>query len=150
SNRLRLCTTELPVEILLARIVQEMIHRPFHAFLPFPEYERLTGGAWGTGGCRFRQCARRAPRVLELLFLYDVKDTLLERGVRRALVGLFGEGWCTSEFAALPAKLRDSLLKGVGKHPTSENVFASPLRGGACSGEGWALLLMRGRKISQR
>ncbi|KAG6811167.1 hypothetical protein H0H92_008690 [Tricholoma furcatifolium] len=107
-----------------ARIVQEMMHGLFHAFLPFPEYERLTGGAWGTGGCRCRQCARRAPRVLEFSLLDDVKNTLLERGARRALVGLFGEGWCTSEFAALPAKLRDSLLKGVGKRTTPKNAFA--------------------------
>ncbi|KAF5375735.1 hypothetical protein D9615_009407 [Tricholomella constricta] len=107
-----------------ARIVQEMMHGLFHAFLPFPEYERLTAGAWGTGGCRCRQCARRAPRVLEFSLVDDVKNALLERGARRALVGLFGEGWCTSEFAALPQKLRDSLLKGVGKRTTPKNAFA--------------------------
>ncbi|KAG6916252.1 hypothetical protein DXG01_007709 [Tephrocybe rancida] len=107
-----------------ARIVQEMMHGLFHAFLPFPEYERLTAGAWGTGGCRCRQCARRAPRVLEFSLSEDVKNGLLERGARRALVGLFGEGWCTSEFAALPVKLRDSLLKGVGKRSTPKNAFA--------------------------
>ncbi|GLB45122.1 putative CAP_GLY [Lyophyllum shimeji] len=107
-----------------ARIVQEMTHGLFHAFLPFPEYERLTNGAWGTGGCRCRQCARRAPRVLEFSLADDVKNGLLERGARRALVGLFGEGWCTSEFAALPMKLRESLLKGVGKRTTPKNAFA--------------------------
>ncbi|KAG6856981.1 hypothetical protein H0H87_011370 [Tephrocybe sp. NHM501043] len=107
-----------------ARIVQEMMHGLFHAFLPFPEYERLTAGAWGTGGCRCRQCARRAPRVLEFSLTDDVKNGLLERGARRALVGLFGEGWCTSEFAMLPAKLRDGLLKGVGKRSTPKNAFA--------------------------
>jgi hypothetical protein len=47
-----------------ARIVQEMLHGLFHAFISFDEYERLTGGKWGTGGCRCRQCARRVPRVL--------------------------------------------------------------------------------------
>ncbi|KAF8992744.1 hypothetical protein BDQ17DRAFT_1432200 [Cyathus striatus] len=98
-----------------ARIAQEMMHGLFHAFLPFPEYERLTGGKWGTGGCRCRQCARRAPRVLEFSMADDVKNANLERGARRALVGLFGEGWCTSEFASLAQKTRDSLLKGVGR-----------------------------------
>ncbi|KAF8632501.1 hypothetical protein AX17_004825, partial [Amanita inopinata Kibby_2008] len=107
-----------------ARIVQEMMHGLFHAFLSFPEYERLTGGKWGTGGCRCRQCARRAPRVLEFALADDVKNTHLERGARRALVGLFGEGWCLSEFASLPQKLRESLLKGVGKRTTPENAFA--------------------------
>ena len=106
-----------------ARIIQEMMHGLFHAFLSFAEYERLTSSKWGTGGCRCRQCARRAPRVLELALADDVKNPHLERGARRALVGLFGEGWCTSEFAALPQKLRESLLKGVGKRTTLENVF---------------------------
>ncbi len=106
-----------------ARIIQEMMHGLFHAFLSFEEYERLGGSKWGTGGCRCRQCARRAPRVLEFAIADDVQNKTLERGARRALVGLFGEGWCTSEFAALPQKLRESLLKGVGKRTTPENVF---------------------------
>ncbi|KAI8969757.1 hypothetical protein BD414DRAFT_255022 [Trametes punicea] len=106
-----------------ARIVQEMMHGLFHAFLEFSEYEAITGGKWGTGGCRCRQCARRAPRVLEFSLLEDVKNPHLERGARRALVGLFGEGWCTSEFAALPQKTRDALLKGLGKRTTPMNVF---------------------------
>ena len=46
--------------------------------------------------------ARRAPRVLEFALEEDVKNTSLERGARRALVGPFGEGWCTQEFAGLP------------------------------------------------
>lgn len=107
-----------------ARIVQEMMHGLFHAFLEFSEYEAITGGKWGTGGCRCRQCARRAPRVLEFSLMEDVKNPHLERGARRALVGLFGEGWCTSEFAALPQKTRDTLLKGLGKRTTPMNVFA--------------------------
>ncbi|EIW55420.1 uncharacterized protein TRAVEDRAFT_173142 [Trametes versicolor FP-101664 SS1] len=107
-----------------ARIVQEMMHGLFHAFLEFSEYEAITGGKWGTGGCRCRQCARRAPRVLEFAVLDDVKNAHLERGARRALVGLFGEGWCTAEFAALPQKTRDALLKGLGKRTTPLNVFA--------------------------
>ena len=107
-----------------ARIVQEMMHGLFHAFLEFSEYEAITGGKWGTGGCRCRQRARRAPRVLEFSLLDDVKNPHLERGARRALVGLFGEGWCTSEFAALPQKTRDALLKGLGKRTTPMNVFA--------------------------
>ncbi|KAI0364274.1 hypothetical protein BV20DRAFT_956620 [Pilatotrama ljubarskyi] len=106
-----------------ARIVQEMMHGLFHAFLEFSEYEAITEGKWGTGGCRCRQCARRAPRVLEFSVLDDVKNPHLERGARRALVGLFGEGWCTSEFAALPQKTRDALLKGLGKRTTPQNVF---------------------------
>jgi hypothetical protein len=69
------------------RIVQEMLHGLFHAFLRFPEYERLTAGSWGTGGCRCRQCVRRIPRVLEFALADDVKNGLLERGARRALVG---------------------------------------------------------------
>jgi hypothetical protein len=106
-----------------ARIVYEMLHGLFHASLEFNEYERITGSKWGTGGCRCRQCARRAPRVLEFALADDVKNTYLERGARRALVGLFGEGWCISEFASLPPKIRESLLKGLAKRTTPLNVF---------------------------
>lgn len=106
-----------------ARIVQEMMHGLFHAFLEFSEYERITGGKWGTGGCRCRQCARRAPRVLEFALMEDVKNTHLERGARRALVGLFGEGWCNAEFARLSQKTRQSLLTGLAKRTTPINVF---------------------------
>lgn len=106
-----------------ARIVQEMMHGLFHAFLEFSEYESITGGKWGTGGCKCRQCARRAPRVLEFALLDDVKNPHLERGARRALVGLFGEGWCNAEFARLTQKTRDSLLKGLAKRTTPLNVF---------------------------
>lgn len=106
-----------------ARIVQEMLHGLFHAFLEFPEYERITGGKWGTGGCRCRQCARRIPRVLEFAMQDDVKNPHLERGARRALVGLFGDGWCTPEFVQLPQKTRDTIVKGLGKRTTPMNVF---------------------------
>lgn len=100
-----------------------MLHGLFHAFLEFNAYESITGARWGTGGCRCRQCARRVPRVLEFSVADDVQNKYLERGARRALVGLFGEGWCTSEFAALPQKTRDSVLKGLAKRTTPANVF---------------------------
>ena len=47
-------------EIQARIVVEMMMHRLFHAFLEFTEYERITGGKWGSG-CRCRQCARRAP-----------------------------------------------------------------------------------------
>jgi len=73
-----------------ARIVREMLHGPFHAFVSFAEYERLTGGKWGSGKCRCRWCARRGPRVFEFALEDDVKNVSLERDARCALVGLFG------------------------------------------------------------
>ncbi|KAI0087448.1 hypothetical protein BDY19DRAFT_955832 [Irpex rosettiformis] len=106
-----------------ARIVQEMMHGLFHAFLEFAEYERITGGKWGTGGCKCRQCARRAPRVLEFALMDDVKNTHLERGARRALVGLFGEGWSNPDFARLSQKIRQGILVGVAKRTTPMNIF---------------------------
>ncbi|KAF9218824.1 hypothetical protein BS17DRAFT_719536 [Gyrodon lividus] len=106
-----------------ARVVYEMLHGLYHAFLEFEEYERITGAKWGTGGCRCRQCARRIPRVLEFALADDVSNKYLDRGARRALVGLFGEGWCNSEFASLSQKIRDSVVKGVGKRTTPTNVF---------------------------
>ncbi|KAF9652431.1 hypothetical protein BDM02DRAFT_3153836 [Thelephora ganbajun] len=106
-----------------ARIVQEMMHGLYHAFLEFSEYERITGGKWGSGGCRCRQCARRAPRVLEFAIADDVKNQHLERGARRALVGIYGEGWCTSEFFKLPEKIKLQLVKGLAKRTTPINIF---------------------------
>lgn len=61
--------------------------------------------------------------MLEFALADDVANNYLERGARRALVGLFGEGWCNAEFAALPQKIRDSVVKGVGKRTTPTNVF---------------------------
>lgn len=107
-----------------SRIVYEMLHGLFHAFLEFNAYESITGARWGTGGCRCRQCARRVPRVLEFAIADDVQNKYLDRGARRALVGLFGEGWCTSEFAGLSQKIRDSVLKGLAKRTTPTNVFS--------------------------
>jgi hypothetical protein len=106
-----------------ARVVQEMMHGLYHAFLEFSEYERITGGKWGSGGCRCRQCARRAPRVLEFALAEDVKNQHLERGARRALVGIYGEGWCTSEFSRLPDKIKLQLVKGLAKRTTPINIF---------------------------
>ena len=106
-----------------ARVVQEMMHGLYHAFLEFSEYERITGGKWGSGGCRCRQCARRAPRVLEFATAEDVKNPHLERGARRALVGIYGEGWCTPEFSKLPEKTKLQLVKGLAKRTTPINIF---------------------------
>jgi BTB/POZ domain len=106
-----------------ARIVQEMMHGLFHAYVDFPEYERITGGKWGISGCRCRQCARRIPRLIEFALLDDVKNDLLQRGARRGLVGMFGEGWCNAEFVKLDKKIRDAALKGVAKRTTPLNVF---------------------------
>ncbi|KAI5117741.1 hypothetical protein M0805_004930 [Coniferiporia weirii] len=120
ANYLQLQTLHDEVQ---ARLVQEMLHGLFHAFLEFAEYERITGGRWGTGGCRCKQCARRAPRTLLFAVRPDVQNVYLERGARRALVGLFGEGWCTAEFAALPQKTKDGLLTGLAKRTLPANVF---------------------------
>ncbi|KAJ7022332.1 hypothetical protein C8F04DRAFT_1402456 [Mycena alexandri] len=106
-----------------ARIVSEMAHGLFHAALPFAAYDALTKGAWRAGGCTCRKCAARVPRILEFALRPDVQDVVLERGARRALVGLFGVGWCTPEFAALPAKLHASALKGLLKRTTPPNAL---------------------------
>ena len=43
---------------------------------------------------------------------------------RRTLVGLFGEGWCTSEFAGLHGQVREGPVKGFGKRTLVWNVIA--------------------------
>ena len=52
-----------------------------------------------------------------------MQNVYLDRGARRALVGLFGEGWVTSEFAELPQKTRDGLLSSVKKRCLPMNVL---------------------------
>ncbi|KAF7319186.1 hypothetical protein HMN09_00255100 [Mycena chlorophos] len=121
ANYLSIPTLHTEVQ---ARIVSEMAHGLFHAALPFAAYEALTGGAWRAGGCTCRKCAARIPRILEFAIRPDVQDPILERGSRRALVGLFGPGWCTSEFAALPPKLHAAALKGLAKRSTPANALA--------------------------
>lgn len=106
-----------------ARIIAEMMHGLFHAYLPFDEYERVIEGKWGTGGCKCKQCQRRAPRVLEFALGDDVRDNVLERGAQRALSGMYGEGWTTSEFLALPLRLKNILLKGVKNRTTPQNII---------------------------
>lgn len=106
-----------------ARIIEDMCHGLFMAYTSFAEYEAEIGGKWGLKGCKCRQCARRAPRILEFATSGDVQNDRLANGARRALVGLFGDGWCTPEFAALPVKTRESLLKGVDKRTIPLNVF---------------------------
>ena len=106
-----------------AHIVEEMLHGLFHAYLTFDEYEKITAGKWGVGGCRCRQCQRRVPRLLDFSLAPDINNKVLERGSRRALVGMFGEGWCSSEFANLSTKMRALLLKGVQTRTTPQNLF---------------------------
>ena len=106
-----------------AYIVEEMMHGLFHAYLTFEEYEKITAGKWGVGGCKCRQCQRRMPRILDFALSPDVSNRVLEKGARRALVGMFGEGWCSREFAELPAKMRASLLKGVVNRTSPLNIF---------------------------
>ena len=106
-----------------ARIVEEMMHGLYHAYLTIDEYNSVTGGRWGVGGCHCKICVRRAPRILEFALAEDVKNPVLERGARRALVGIFGEGWVTPEFGALPVKARTHALRGVQARTTVQNVF---------------------------
>lgn len=106
-----------------ARIIEEMMHGLFHAYLTFENYEKVTGGRWGVGGCKCKTCVRRIPRILEFAIADDVKNNTLERGARRGLVGIFGEGWVTPEFNSLPATMRAISLRGVQARTTLQNVF---------------------------
>ncbi|KAJ7488278.1 hypothetical protein FB451DRAFT_734372 [Mycena latifolia] len=136
-----LCTSDLSVGLALllsarflahptlydevqARVITEMAHGLFCAVLPTVEYNALTHGVWRTNGCTCRQCAAHVPRILEFALRPDVQDSILERGARRALVGLFGTGWCTPEFAALSPELHVAALKGLAEYITPGNARA--------------------------
>ncbi|KAH8115483.1 hypothetical protein DFH11DRAFT_1759920 [Phellopilus nigrolimitatus] len=110
---------------------EEMLHGLFHAFLDFVEYERITGGRWGSGGCRCRPCARRAPRVLLFSVRPDVQNAYLQRGARRTL--------CTAEFSTLSQKTKDGLVCGLAKHTTPLNVFSLLFAAQAALRDVWAV-----------
>lgn len=109
------------------RFVEEMMHGLFHAFATDEEYERLVGQKWNgmakAGGCSCRQCSRRIPRVLEFALEEDVMDNVILRGVRRASVALFGEGWCTPEFGGLSRSSKECAMKDIKVLATAINVF---------------------------
>ncbi|KAJ7434839.1 hypothetical protein B0H11DRAFT_1938194 [Mycena galericulata] len=93
-----------------ARIVFEMAHGLF--------------SPWRAGGRTFRKCTQRIPRIRASArspSAPDVADPVLKRSSRRALVGLFGAGWLTPEFAGLPPKLHAAVLKGLQKRCTPAN-----------------------------
>ncbi|KDR68153.1 hypothetical protein GALMADRAFT_146636 [Galerina marginata CBS 339.88] len=119
---------ELPVlqKLILAEIVVKMLHGMYHAFLPDAEYSRLVDDNWATAvnlGCQCEVCAKRAPHVLQFALEEDIKSDVLERGARRALIGLFGEGWCTEEFAALPDAIKSLILTNVREMITPSSVL---------------------------
>ena len=61
--------------------------------------------------------------MLEFALAEDVQNQYLERGSRRALVGLFGEGWANQEFSSLSVKHRETILRGLAKRTTPLNIF---------------------------
>ncbi|KDR76593.1 hypothetical protein GALMADRAFT_247000 [Galerina marginata CBS 339.88] len=89
-------TLSLPAlyQLILAQITVEMLHGLYHAPLPDNVYSRLIGDEWNTMvklGCRCSTCAHNVPLVLQFAREPNILNELLERGARRAIVGLFGE-----------------------------------------------------------
>lgn len=109
-----------------ARLVVEMMHGLFQAFLTDGEYEQRVGKKWidiASTGCKCRQCTQKIPRVLKFALEEDISDEAILRGVRRAIVALFGEGWCTPEFAALSKSNQEYAVEDVKQLITTVNVF---------------------------
>jgi len=104
-------------ELVIAHLIEDMLHGLFHAMNPTEEYDKLIRHYrdWGAvtrfGGCQCRKCIHRAPRVIQFSLtaagLAEFPE--VERGARRALLGMFGQGWCTKEFAALPPNIIESV-----------------------------------------
>ncbi|KAF8879775.1 hypothetical protein CPB84DRAFT_1965910, partial [Gymnopilus junonius] len=113
-------------ELILAEITVEKLHGLFHATLSQDDYEEIGGGTLSTmvrSGCCCRRCTHLVPLTLQFALENDIKNDILERGARRALIALFGEGWCTAEFAALPSDIRNSVLTGFQKMIVPSNAF---------------------------
>lgn len=114
--------------LIVAHIISDMLHGSFSASLTPPEYYQFTGGRWKNmlllGGCSCRQCVRRAPRILSFSLEPDILDPILERGTRRALVGMFGPGWCTQELGLLPDHVLSSVLESLSEMITPRNALS--------------------------
>lgn len=104
-------------KLVVAHIVVKMVHGLFHAYLTNAEYLRLVGDRWGRMegkcGCHCMDCMSRIPRVLQFALGSNVHSYVLQRGSRRALIAMFGLGWCTPEFASIPRNIRISILSNV-------------------------------------
>ncbi|KDR68074.1 hypothetical protein GALMADRAFT_1051061 [Galerina marginata CBS 339.88] len=113
-------------ELIIGQIILEMLHGLFLAPLSNVAYMKLTSGQWTNMealGCRCSKCAHRAPLVLQLSLADDTKNDMLERGARRALVALVGEGWKTEQLFNLPIDTKRSILDSIQAIITPSNVL---------------------------
>lgn len=107
---------ELPSlrKLIYGHITQNLLHGLCYSTLDEKEYQKIVGNSWTAmvrlGGCQCQRCKIWAPRLLEFSMDPSIKDDKLERGSLRALVKLFGPGWCTIQFASLPQNLLDYLI----------------------------------------
>ncbi|KDR71999.1 hypothetical protein GALMADRAFT_143349 [Galerina marginata CBS 339.88] len=118
----------LPVleDLVRSEIIVEMLHGLYLANLSDAEYFSLTGGEWITManlGCRCWDCTNGAFRILQFCQEDGIQEDILDRGARRALVALFGEGWCIEEFSALPQSITDSIVTNIKEIITPINVL---------------------------
>ncbi|KAH9482091.1 hypothetical protein JR316_0004186 [Psilocybe cubensis] len=125
SQYLRIPTLQ---SAIVSYTIADMLHGCFSAPMSASSYARLIDGKWkqmvALGGCSCRHCARRAPRILAFAMEPDIQDLILERGTRRALVGMFGPQWCTQELGSMPAAVHSALLESLNEMITPRNALA--------------------------
>ncbi|KDR72008.1 hypothetical protein GALMADRAFT_143359 [Galerina marginata CBS 339.88] len=110
-------------EQMLAEISVNMLHDLYHGPLSDDSYMNLLSGHWVTLACRCPQCAHHAPFILEFALASDIKNEILEYGARCSLVALFGDGWYTARFSALPPNTTHLVLGDIRRMITPLNVF---------------------------
>jgi len=115
------------VNEIRTRIVEEFLHGLFNAVVRRKEYGLLVECQWHRmvelGGCVCDQCVGRLAQILELSLSGEIDDEVLERGARRAAVGMFGEGWCSRRFSQLPHHIREIILSDINEFVTPDNFF---------------------------
>ncbi|KDR76440.1 hypothetical protein GALMADRAFT_445556 [Galerina marginata CBS 339.88] len=113
---------------MVAQISQILLHGLFRVSLSDTAFYRLTRGNWGTmaraGGCHCLTCIQNAPRVFKFAHEPDVNSKILQLGACRALVGMFGVGWCTKEFAEISPTLLALVFADMKKLVTPANVLS--------------------------
>lgn len=99
ANRLHMQALYDEIE---SRLVEEFAHGLFHACVSEQEYEQLVPREWYGAGCKCKTCAGHIPLIHQFAEDMGLGSSVLLRGSRRGLEGIFGEGWFTTQFSTLP------------------------------------------------
>lgn len=75
-------------------------------------------------GCLCAHCVHHIPSILRLCFELSLESSALAFSAQRALIAMFGSGWCTKEFLTMPEAAHSVLLDELRQMIAPSNVFS--------------------------